>query len=70
MVLWVKSPWVASSDCASNPMPILIRLTAPAVMLRLVCLWVDIFHVAFPNGPGGDEGSAPPGSYERDCWEA
>jgi hypothetical protein len=51
-------------------MPILIRLTAPAVMLRLVCLWVDIFHVAFPNGPGGDEGSAPPGSYERDCWEA
>jgi len=39
-------------------------------MLKLVCLWVDIFHVAFPNGPGDDEGSAPPGSYERDCWEA
>jgi DNA-binding GntR family transcriptional regulator len=29
MVLWVKSPRVASSDCASNPMPILIRLKAP-----------------------------------------
>jgi len=41
-----------------------------AVMLKLVCLWVDIFNVAFPNGPGDDEGSAPPGSYERDCWEA
>jgi len=39
-------------------------------MLKLVCLWVDIFHVAFPNGPGDDEGSAPPGSYERDCREA
>ena len=33
MVLWVKSPRVASSDCASNPMPILIRLTAPVPLL-------------------------------------
>ena len=29
MVLWVKSPRVASSDCASNPMRVLISLTAP-----------------------------------------
>jgi len=33
MVLWVKSPRVASSDCASNPMPILIRLKAPCEAL-------------------------------------
>ena len=58
------------SGCTCDPMRVLIRLTAPAVMLKLVCLWVDIFHVAFPNGPGDDEGSAPPGSYERDCREA
>ena len=36
MVLWVKSPRVASSDCASNPMPILIRLKAPATSF---CGW-------------------------------
>ena len=34
MVLWVKSPRVASSDCASNPMPILIRLKAPSGPLK------------------------------------
>ena len=33
MVLWVKSPRVASSDCACNLMRVLIRLTAPTGLL-------------------------------------
>jgi hypothetical protein len=43
MVLWVKSPRVASSDCASNPMPILIRLKAPAHTFH-VWIWAKIGH--------------------------
>ena len=33
MVLWVKSPRVASSDCASNPMRVLFSLTVPLTPL-------------------------------------